>query len=116
MDISNFIKSAEKRKKKDSQVKEISIEDHFCDYAKSKGCQAYKLIFLNRKGFPDRTVLCPDGICFFIEFKRKNKPRTPIQTKVRKILMDLGFQYFTCDEIGQAEKHLDNILRKMDTL
>ena len=110
MSIDKFLLSATKRKKKESVVAEIDIELEFGKYAKRQGCNSIKLVFLNKKGFPDRTILCPGGRVFFIEFKRKNKEQSLIQIKVQKMLERLGFEYYVCDKIGQAENILDNFL------
>lgn len=113
MSISEFTKRAEKTIKKKKETTEISIEDAFVRYAKSKGCKALKLVFLVGRGFPDRTILCPGGKIFFIEFKRKGKKPTAHQLKVKKMLTDLGFHYSVCDTIGQAEKILDGVLKNV---
>lgn len=110
MSTEEFLSRATKRVKKKSQVKEADIESTFVTYAKNNGCKAYKLIILNIKGFPDRTVLCPQGRVLFIEFKRKGKATTAPQVGVRKILESLGFAYHVCDAIGQAEQILDDFL------
>ena len=116
MNPSEFLSRATKRIAKQSEVKEIDIEDHYVKHAKNKKCKALKLIFLNKKGFPDRTTLCRGGGILFIEFKRKGKQKsssTSNQIKVRALLESFGFEYHVCDEIGQAEKYLDNFLEDM---
>lgn len=114
MSTFEFLNRAGKTVAKNSEVKEVDIENKFCKYAKTKKCIAMKLVFLRKKGFPDRTILCPGGGVFFIEFKRKNKKQSPIrksiQKSVRYILESLGFLYYVCDQIGQAETHLDRFL------
>lgn len=111
MSIEQFLKNATKRKSKSQEISETSIEDAFVQYAKSCGCKAVKLIILNKRGFPDRTVLCPGGRVFFIEFKREGKKPTPVQISVRRWLVDLGFNYHVCDKKGQAEKILNYFLK-----
>ena len=110
MNIDKFINSAEKRKAKQSEITEDYIESKFCKYAKSRKCQALKLIYLNKKGFPDRTVVCPGGRVFFIEFKRSGKKQSKPQELTQKLLEGFGFEYYVCDEIDQAENILDNFL------
>lgn len=110
MSTSEFLKKASKRQAKKLEIPEDDIEQHFVKFAKTRDCVAYKLIFLNRKGFPDRSVLCPGGRIFFIEFKKKGKLQSPIQIKVMKALIKLGFEYHICDEIGQAETLLQDFL------
>ena len=111
MSVERFISSASKRISKKNRDKEIDIEGDFCKYAKRKGCNALKLIFLNRRGFPDRTILCPGSRVFFIEFKKdKNSKQSPIQKTVEKMLRSFGFEYYVCYEKGQAESILDEFL------
>lgn len=110
MDIDKFLNNATKRKTKESEITETDIEQTFCDYATKSKCKALKLIYLNRKGFPDRTVICPGARVFFIEFKRKGKKQSPAQKIVQKMLESFGFEYYVCDQIGQAESHLDKFL------
>jgi len=103
MSVSDFLNNAKKVTVDKTVTLEVTIEDHFVKYAKSKGCLAYKLIILNKRGFPDRTILIGDGKLFFIEFKQKGKKLSPTQITVKKILVGFGFGYYVCDEIGQAE-------------
>lgn len=110
MSANDFLIRASKTVAKRTEVEEIDIENHYVKHAKNKGCKALKLIFLNKKGFPDRTTLCPGSRVFFIEFKKKGKKPSPSQRTVRAILRSFGFKYYVCDTIGQAEKHLDEFL------
>ena len=110
MTVEKFLSNASKRIKKKSEVSETDIETTFVKNAKKKGCHALKLIFLNKKGFPDRTVLCPGGRILFIEFKKKDKKQSAIQIQVMKLLQGLGFEYHVCDEKGQAETILQDFL------
>lgn len=111
MSIDNFLNKATKRKNKESEITEADIENNFCKFADRNKCKALKLIFLNKKGFPDRTVICPKGRVLFIEFKRKGKKQSPAQILVQNMLEGMGFEYYTCDEIGQAESILEEFLQ-----
>ncbi len=111
MTINEFIQNASKRIKKQSEIKEISIEDKFVKYAKNNKCKAIKLILLNKRGFPDRTVLCPGGRIFFIEFKRKGKILKRTQSLIQIMLTSFGFKYYKCDKSGQAEQHLKQFIK-----
>tara|TARA_R110000744_G_scaffold55770_6_gene117885 strand:- start:444 stop:782 length:339 start_codon:yes stop_codon:yes gene_type:complete len=110
MSVSEFLSRANKTIIKKAEITEVDIEKTFVKYAKKKGCHALKLIFLNKKGFPDRTILCPQGRILFIEFKRKGKKQSPVQIIVMELLKSLGFDYYVCDAKGQAEKILDEFL------
>lgn len=106
----DFIKLALKRVKKKKEIAELDIESEFVKYAKSLGCKPIKLIVLNMRGWPDRSVFCPNGKVIFIEFKKKNKYLSPTQKPWKRTLEDLGFDYLICDEKGQAENYLDLFL------
>jgi len=47
---------------------------------------------------------------FFIEFKKPRSTQSPAQKIVQKLLESFGFEYYVCDQPGQAEKILDNFL------
>lgn len=108
--MSDFLTLASRREQKKKVVKEIDIEDTFVKYAESKGCYPCKLRFLVGRGWPDRTIFCPGGRIFFVEFKRKGKTIVATQTVVRRKLEKLGFHYYMADTIGQAELILDRFL------
>lgn len=110
MDINKFLSNATKRKAKQSEIAEDDIEGVFCKHAKRKGCKALKLTYLNKRGFPDRTVVCAGGRVFFIEFKRKDKKQSRQQKVAQVMLESFGFEYYVCDVIGQAERILDDFL------
>jgi len=111
MSIDQFIKNADKTVAKNKEIPEANIEKEFVDYAKKYHCVAEKLVMLVGRGWPDRTVLCPGGILFFVEFKKKGEKLSPKQVLIKRLLTRLGFKYYVCDQIGQAEAILDLILQ-----
>ncbi len=111
MSVKDFIKNAEKTVEKNKEIPEANIEKEFVDYAKANHCAAEKLVLLVGRGWPDRTVLCPGGIIIFIEFKKKGEPLTAKQVLIKRLIKRLGFKYYVCDQIGQAEAILDLILK-----
>lgn len=111
MSLSEFVKRASKNLEKRKEVTEVDIENTFVTYASNRNCKALKLVFLVGRGFPDRTILCPGGKVFFIEFKRKGGKMSPQQEQVRKLLTDLGFKYYICNKKAQAEKILEGNLK-----
>lgn len=111
MSAEEFLSRASKTKAKESEIREAEdIENPFVKFAQRKGCKALKLILLRKKGFPDRTVLCPGARVFFIEFKKPRGKLAPAQVIVRKLLESFGFKYYLCDYPGQAEKILEDFL------
>lgn len=59
---------------------EKDIERRVCQYAKTKGIEAYKFSSPARAAVPDR-LMVPDGPSFFIEFKKTGEKPTPAQTR-----------------------------------
>jgi hypothetical protein len=107
----SFISKGKKRIDKAKEIPETDIEKHYCEYAKKKGCLALKLVVLRKRGFPDRTTLCTGARILFVEFKKKGEDLSPIQKLVRKVLVSFSFKYIVADEIGIAEKALDEFLK-----
>jgi len=110
MDYSKFIKAANKRIKKEEEIREVDIEDEFCNFAKTLGCIALKLIILGLRGFPDRTVICPGGRIMFIEFKKPGDKPTHAQSKWLRILRGLGFYATYFDNLNAAKSALEDFL------
>lgn len=105
-----FLKKADKKLKREERVLEKDHEAEFVKYVKSNGCVAFKLIFLNQRGFPDRTVLFPKGKVAFFEFKRKGEKLRPTQVAVKNTLERFGFQYYVCYSCQDAKSHFERIL------
>lgn len=84
---------------------EKDIEKKVCDYAKSLGMLCYKFTSPSRRSVPDRLFLTPDGIAFFIEFKRKGqKPTASQQAEIEKI-RSKGILVGVIDDV-KSGKHL----------
>lgn len=110
MGVDRFIAKASKQRQKDLTQCELDVEKPFVAYARTRGCKALKLRLIGIRGFPDRTVICPEGRVLFIEFKRKGKTQTGPQIRWMNILQSLGFQYFVCDSTEKAKAVLDDFL------
>ena len=78
---------------------EKEIEAGAVKYATSQGCKALKLIDRGRKGFPDRSVFCPNGKLFLVEFKRPYEKPTQVQIECHAALEALGFDVYTIDNL-----------------
>lgn len=92
------------------QITEAELELRFVTYAESVGCLALKLRIDGVNGFPDRTVIAPDGRIMFIEFKRKGGRLRPAQVKLLGDLWNRNCVAVVCDDLGQAENALDEFL------
>lgn len=77
------------------------LEKKLADKVKKLGGLAIKLVCLHFVGLPDRLILMPGGVCFFVEVKTtKQKPRK-IQLLVHKKLRGLGFEVYVVDSSEQ---------------
>lgn len=62
-------------------------------------------IKIYRKGWPDRLVLGPNKIAFFIEFKRDEKEDLRIlQDHYRVFLIELGHYVYVCRSAEEAKE------------
>lgn len=92
-------------------VLERHIEQKVTSFVESIGGAAFKLRIDGRNGFPDRTIILPNGVIVFVELK---KPRTgklrPAQIKTIKILEDLGQTVVVSDDADYVCSRLLDIL------
>lgn len=85
---------------------ESSAERAFRKWCQTQGCLCKKLILYGEKGWPDRTVLLPDGRVVFIELKRKRYiSDTSAQQRfwIAK-LKSLGHSAYVVDTLEDAQE------------
>ena len=87
-------------------MRESTIEQAVCAYAKIKGCLTLKLSGQNQKGQPDRMFL-RDGRVMFIEFKAPGKRPTALQARWLERLADQDFYAAFCDDIDVGKSFID---------
>lgn len=63
-------KSSKAKTVNESNPLEKDIEKAVCKYAVSLGCMQYKFTSPAKRSVPDRVFITPNGVVFFIEFKR----------------------------------------------
>lgn len=93
---------------------EASIERSFCNYVKERGGLTKKLDLTGGWGasaWPDRLVVGPFGVQFYIEFKREGGKVTPLQEDMHRQLRKLGQKVFVFynakDAIAEYERQID---------
>jgi hypothetical protein len=65
---------------------ERDIEKRICQHAKKLGCYEKKFTSPSSRSVPDRLFITPEGVVFFIEFKRLGEKPTPAQAvEIEKI-------------------------------
>ncbi len=106
--MNEFIKAAERKMKRPTKPLEKDIENSCVNYAKTLGCLALKLILLNIRGFPDRTILIPGRSVIFVEFKRDETCElSGSQLKYKRLLEGLGFDYFIVYSLEQFKELME---------
>ena len=89
-------------------MRESTIEQAVCAYAKAKGCLSLKLAGQNQKGQPDRMFLY-HGRVLFIEFKAPGKKPTALQARWLDRLTAHTFHATSCDDIEAGKRLIDLI-------
>ena len=82
---------------------ESNIEDFFVKECKKLGWLPLKFVSPSMTGLPDRIVLVPGGVVFFVELKAPGKKPRKRQTVVHNMLRRLGFAVFIADTKSAAE-------------
>jgi hypothetical protein len=86
---------------------EKQIETKVCNYAKERGLLVYKFTSPNRMAVPDRMFIRPDGVVFFIEFKREGMTPTPAQDREHNRLRGHNVNVFVVDDVSTGKWVID---------
>ena len=76
---------------------EKDTESYVCERAEALGGEAYKFVSPQRANVPDRLVILPAGVVFFIEVKSEGEPAKDAQLREHARLRKLGQCVFVCD-------------------
>ena len=91
-------------------MKESYIETRAGQYTKSLGFLFIKMSPLFFKGIPDRVILGPGRLIFFVEFKttksRDSKSHKKRQDFVANLLRDFGFSVYKIDALSEFKRVL----------
>lgn len=79
------------------------VEPFIESEVKKLGGLCIKLVTLHFAGLPDRLVLLPNAIIFFVETKSEGINPSKIQKYVHKKLIALGFKVYITDTIDKAK-------------
>ena len=86
---------------------EKQIESRVCDYAKTKNILVYKFTSPARAAVPDRMFVRPDGVVFFIEFKRGGQKPTDAQEREHTRLRRHNVDVFVVDNVNSGQMIID---------
>lgn len=93
------------------KMTEKQIEQKLAKRVKALGGIALKLNPLGMDGIPDRLILLPKGIAFFVETKAPGKKPRALQVNRMKQLERLGFSCFLLDDDKQIDEVIKNGIR-----
>lgn len=88
---------------------ESRIEKRVCEYAESKGVNAYKWVAPGHKNVPDR-IFIGNNVIWFCEFKAPGKE--PRKSQVREIerLRSKGHMVFVIDNTEDGKRMVDTMV------
>lgn len=78
---------------------EKDIEAKVCQYARDRDLLVYKFTSPQRAAVPDRLFIRPDGLVFFVEFKRGGKTATPAQHREHQRLIGHCVPVYVVDSV-----------------
>ena len=87
-------------------MKECDIERKFVKFCLDKGWECLKLRIAGENGFPDRTVLTPNGV-YFIELKRPGGKLRARQRVWLDKLNNLGYKADYFDSLETAVEWIE---------
>lgn len=90
-------------------MRESDIEIYAVKEVRKLGGVAYKFTSPGRIGVPDRIMLFPNGIIYFVEFKAPGKKPTEGQLREHKRIRDLGFYV----EVVDSKEDVDHMLNRV---
>lgn len=95
-------------KEKKEKFSEKQVDNFFVARVKKVKGQAFKLESPYFTGFPDRTVLLPQGIVFFVEMKSSVGKLSPRQVVAHKLIRALGLRVYVLNDKAGAQEIIDN--------
>lgn len=88
-----------------SSTPEGKFKQKFCSWLRKLGCTVYQNQGIGiPRGFPDTSVLLPEGLTIYIEFKASKRAKfQPLQKEWIKKLNDRNFFAFVCYPENEQE-------------
>lgn len=79
------------------------VESTLVNLVKNKGGLCIKLVTTHFSGLPDRLILLPDKVIFFVELKTTGKSARKLQKNVHKMITKLGFDVYIIDTVQKVK-------------
>jgi hypothetical protein len=85
------------------------IEAKVCEHAKKLGCYVRKFTSPSHRSVPDRMFITPNGVVYFIEFKRMGEvPTTGQSVEIEKI-RKMGVKVFVVDAVEDGKNVVESM-------
>jgi len=91
---------------------EKDIEKHICEYGRSLGVLCYKFTSPSRAAVPDRLLITPNGVVFFMELKRKGEVPTASQRVEISKIQKTGVRVFIVDNVQDGKNVINAMMKK----
>ena len=92
-------------------MKESEIEEYLKHRVGGIGGQCWKRVSPGRLGVPDRILILPGGVIWFVETKAPGKTERPAQKYIQGILTTLGCMVWS--SVDSREK-VEGIIRRYE--
>lgn len=91
-----------------AEVSEKAIERYLVDRVKELGGVCLKYSNPNMVGYPDRVVLLPGGVTYWVELKSKGRKPSAVQLIRFASMEKIGHRVYVCDSKTSIDEMLNN--------
>ena len=84
-------------------MRESTIEAYLCEWVKELGGEVRKVKWIGRRGAPDRVVMLPGGLLYWVELKRPGQKAEPHQTREHERMRGMGQRVLVIDSFEAIE-------------
>lgn len=89
---------------------EKDIERRVVEFARAKGCLAYKFMSPATAHVPDRLIITPRGVIAFLEFKRAGGKPTPAQAVEHERMRKHGARVYVVDNVEDGKNVIEALV------
>lgn len=97
-------------------VSEKLLEARLRKEVKALGGEAVKLTSQYHRGLPDRLVLMPHGLTYFVELKTTGQVPSALQLRTHDQLIDMGFPVMVIDSHELIDTFLEILRTEQKTM
>ena len=87
-------------------MRESDIERYLVRRAKECGGEVRKLKWIGRRGAPDRVVMLPGGLLYWVELKAQGQKAAPHQAREHVRMLKMGQRVLVLDTLEKIDRVL----------